>query len=263
MKHHDYHLVKPSPWPFLTSMSLFFLAISLAGFFHFFYSGLTLMRLALISVVFLLSFWWRDVIREGTVLLEHTIAVMKSIRLGFALFIVSEVMFFLSFFWAYFHSSLVPVYNIGCVWPPYNFIVLSAWHIPLLNTLILLSSGATITLAHLAIIVKKKEMAIGGFISTLFLGVLFTAIQLYEYINAPFSINDGIYGSVFYLLTGFHGLHVLVGTIMITIQYLRYLRGHFTSKNHFGFESAAWYWHFVDVVWILLFVTLYIWGNYR
>jgi heme/copper-type cytochrome/quinol oxidase subunit 3 len=165
-------------------------------------------------------------------------------------------MFFFSFFWAYFHSSLSPNIEIGSVWPPYSLQVIGL-SLPVVNTLILLSSGATITVAHLAIIRRKKALAIDSMIVTIILAVVFTLIQAFEYSHAKFSISDGIYGSVFYMLTGFHGLHVIIGTIFITVQLFRLIKGHFQPHSHLGFEVSAWYWHFVDVVWLILFVFVY------
>lgn len=259
---HQYHLVDPSPWPILSSFSLFYLTLGAASLLHFFLNGITLFELALVTLIGILSFWWRDIIREGTYTWHHTKEVQKSLRLGMELFIVSEVLFFFAFFWAFFHSSLAPTINIGCVWPPAAIAVFSPYQIPLLNTCLLLTSGATITLAHYSLIYKDRDTTKKAFIATLFLAVLFTLLQVYEYFEAPFSIASGIYGSTFYLATGFHGLHVIIGTIFITVSFLRYNQYHFTPKSHFGFEAAAWYWHFVDVVWIILYISIYYWGNW-
>jgi len=171
-----------------------------------------------------------------------------------------KLCFFFSFFWAYFHSSLSPNPEIGSLWPPYALQVIGL-SLPIVNTIILLTSGATITLAHLAILRTNKIIAIEAMISTIVLAVIFTAIQGYEYVNAPFSISDGIYGSVFFMLTGFHGLHVIIGTIFITIQFIRLLKDHLLPESHLGFEASAWYWHFVDVVWLLLFIIVYAHGS--
>jgi heme/copper-type cytochrome/quinol oxidase subunit 3 len=169
-------------------------------------------------------------------------------------------MFFFSFFWAYFHSSLSPNIEIGSQWPPYGLNVISL-KLPIVNTIILLSSGATITLAHLNLIRGNKQETIEAMLVTLVLAIIFTGIQVYEYSNAPFSFSDGVYGSVFYILTGFHGLHVIIGTIFIFIQLIRIIKNHFTKTEHLGFEAASWYWHFVDVVRLLLFVIVYVYGS--
>jgi len=185
--------------------------------------------------------------------------VQKGLKMGMVLFIVSEVLFFFAFFWAFFHSSLAPAVQIGSVWPPVGISVFDPWGIPLLNTLILLLSGLTITYTHHGLLLGYKDVVKDGFLFTLLLAFLFTFFQGYEYLNAAFSISDGIYGSTFYLATGFHGFHVLIGTLFILVCFLR--RGQFTVDHHVGFEAAAWYWHFVDVVWLFLFVTIYWWGS--
>jgi len=177
------------------------------------------------------------------------------------LFIASEVMFFLAFFWAFFHSSLAPTVEIGAVWPPKGIQVLNPWEIPFLNTLILLSSGAAVTWAHHAILAGYRKQAIYSLCVTILLAILFTAFQGYEYLSAPFTISSGIYGSTFYMATGFHGAHVLIGTTFLTVCLIREIHFHFTKNHHFGFEAAAWYWHFVDIVWLFLFVSIYYWGS--
>jgi cytochrome c oxidase subunit 3 len=205
--------------------------------------------------------WWRDVIIEGTFEGHHTQAVQKGLRLGVILFIASEVMFFFSFFWAFFHSSLAPTPEIGSVWPPLGIETIDAWGIPLLNTIILLTSGATITWAHHAIIVGSRQNILYSLILTISLAIFFTFIQAFEYIESSFTISDSVYGTTFFLLTGFHGIHVIVGTIFIIVGTFRTIKHHFTKQNHFGFEAAAWYWHFVDVVWLFLFIVVYWWGG--
>lgn len=257
---HPYHLVNPSPWPLSVSISLLGVTIGAAMFFHSFQKGLHLLLFSLVLLAFLTTFWWRDLVREGTYLTNHTKAVSAGLRLGFLLFIVSEVMFFFSFFWAYFHSSLSPNIEIGSQWPPYGLNVISL-KLPIVNTIILLSSGATITLAHLNLIRGNKQETIDAMLVTLLLAVVFTIIQVYEYSHAPFSFSDGVYGSVFYILTGFHGLHVIIGTIFIFVQFIRIIKNHFTKTEHLGFEAASWYWHSVDVVWLLLFVIVYVYGS--
>lgn len=258
---HPYHLVDPSPYPFLLSFISLFVTVGAVLSFHFFEKGPRLLFGGLALVVVILVLWWRDVIREGTFQSHHTLPVQRGLRLGMILFIVSEVMFFVSFFWAFFHSALAPTIWIGCIWPPKAIIPFDAWGIPLLNTCILLTSGATITVAHYGILLNDRKNTILAFFSTIALAVLFTALQLYEYRQAPFSINDSVYGSVFFMSTGFHGFHVLVGTIFIIVCLFRFVAHHFSSKQHLGFEFAAWYWHFVDVVWLFLFACVYFWGN--
>lgn len=262
---HPFHLVDPSPWPFLLSMNVLTLIVNGVAYMHndrildpyAFYKFLFFLCTTLI----VLSFWFRDIVRESTFEGHHTLAVQRGIRLGMVLFIVSEIMFFFGFFWGFFHSSLVPTIQIGCIWPPKGIIPFNTWGIPFLNTIILLSSGATITVSHYAILSNSRKNANDYLLLTIVYGIIFTFFQAYEYISAPFDISDGIFGSTFYLLTGFHGLHVLIGTIFLIVCFIRQYRYHFTRTTHLGFECAAWYWHFVDIVWIFLFICVYWWGS--
>lgn len=180
-----------------------------------------------------------------------------------ALFIASEIMVFASFFWAFFHSSLNPTIDIGCVWPPKGIHPMNAFGIPLLNTFILVTSGAWITKSQFEILAGNRRESIEGLLFTIFLAILFTAFQGYEYLNASFNISDGVFGSTFYMATGLHGSHVIVGTVFIIVCLIREIKFHFTTKNHVGFEFASWYWHFVDVVWIFLYIFIYYWGSGR
>lgn len=219
------------------------------------------MFFGLVLVVLLMIIWWRDVIREATFEGHHTLVVQKGLRYGMLLFIVSEIMFFFAFFWAFFHSSLAPTIEIGSIWPPEGIHPFNPKEIPLLNTIILLTSGATVTWAHHSILLGKKFEAVYGLIATVLLAILFTALQAFEYSEAAFNISDGIYGSTFFMATGFHGFHVIIGTLFLTVCLFRLINNHFTILHHFGFEAAAWYWHFVDVVWLFLFVSIYWWGT--
>ena len=207
------------------------------------------------------AYWWRDVIREATFEGHHTSVVQTGLRYGMILFIVSEVMFFSGFFWAFFHSALAPTVEIGSIWPPEGIHPFNPWDVPLLNTIILLASGATVTWAHHAITTGLRYQAIYALVLTLLLAVIFTSLQAFEYLEASFNISDGIYGSTFYMATGFHGFHVIIGTTFLAVCLVRLINYHFTTTHHFGFEAAAWYWHFVDVVWLFLFVSIYWWGT--
>jgi cytochrome c oxidase subunit 3 len=287
---HPYHIVSTSPWPILTAMNLLVLVIGGTLYLHFYQRGLDMFNLAFIHLIFCLIGWWYDVIYETTYQAIHTSHVQKGLRIGMLLFIVSEIMFFFAFFWAFFHSSLSPAIQIGAIWPPIGIHVFNPWEIPLLNTMILLFSGASATVAHHIIKAGiNSEDREAKVLETLGLaiisGLIFTGFQVYEYIIAPFAISDGIYGSVFYLATGFHGFHVLIGTTFLIVILLRLIRGHFggyakyrslemllsakTSINNvkyikrhfFGVDAAIWYWHFVDVVWLFLFVSIYWWGS--
>ncbi len=202
--------------------------------------------------------WWRDVIREGEYKGDHTPVVQLGLRYGMALFIASEVMFFVAWFWAFFNASLFPKEAIGGVWPPKGVETLDPWHLPFVNTLILLLSGTTVTWAHHAMQEGDRQGLIQGLMVTVLLGLSFTSVQAYEYAHAAFHFKDGIYSSTFYMATGFHGAHVIIGTIFLLVCLFRAIAGHFKPEHHFGFEAAAWYWHFVDVVWVFLFFCIYI-----
>lgn len=256
----NYQLVDMSPWPIITGTNMFLLLTSVVLYIHSVENGLVFIFCNIISLLFCMFVWWRDVIREGTYLGKHTLEVQKSLAYGMLLFILSEVCFFVAFFWGFFHSSMSPTIEIGSVWPPENLVGFNPWLIPLLNTVILLSSGATITWAHHEIIGGNLKNALLALESTIGLAILFTLLQIYEYVEANFNIMDGIYGTTFFMATGFHGFHVFIGTIILSVMLLRLYNYHFTREHHFGFEAGAWYWHFVDVVWLFLYVSIYWWG---
>ena len=285
-KHHDYHLLNPSPWPALGSLGAFTLALGAILYFVSRKDGdpqLWYVLPGLAIVIFTMFGWWRDVIREAHAG-DHTPVVSIHFRYGMMLFIASEVMFFVAWFWAYFDASIFSgdVTNIvgtnetvglvarneltGGHWPPQvspdgSFRgTFDPWDLPLVNTLILLTSGTTVTWAHHALLKGDRKGLVWGLFLTVLLGIAFTACQAFEYGHAAFNFSGHIYGSTFFMATGFHGFHVIVGTIFLTICLLRALKGHFTPKQHFGFEAAAWYWHFVDVVWLFLFASIYVWG---
>jgi heme/copper-type cytochrome/quinol oxidase subunit 3 len=258
---HSYHLVDPSPWPIVAALGAFMFTSGGVLYMHKFNGGWNLFSTGLITILYVMYTWWRDIVREATFEDQHSIVVQKGLRLGMILFIVSEIMFFFAFFWSFFHSSIAPVYNIGSVWPPKAITTISTYTIPLTNTFILLTSGATVTWAHHALLVRAKKHTLIALIFTLILATVFTCFQGFEYINAPFNISDGVYGSCFYMATGFHGFHVFVGTIALLVSFIRIVLNHFTDKHHFGFESAIWYWHFVDVVWLFLFINVYWWSS--
>nr|YP_010701156.1 cytochrome c oxidase subunit III [Papilio alcmenor]WCI21397.1 cytochrome c oxidase subunit 3 [Papilio alcmenor] len=256
---HPFHLVDYSPWPLTGAIGVMTLVTGMIKWFHKF--NMNLMILGYIIILLTMYQWWRDICREGTYQGNHTILVSKGLRWGMILFIISEIFFFISFFWAFFHSSLSPNIEIGAMWPPYSIVPFNPFQIPLLNTIILITSGVSVTWAHHAIMENNFSQTTQGLIITIMLGIYFTILQAYEYVEAPFSIADSIYGSTFFMATGFHGLHVIIGTIFLIICLLRHLSTHFSNKHHFGFEAAAWYWHFVDVVWLFLYISIYWWGN--
>jgi len=259
---HPYHLVDPSPWPLFSSIGALTSTIGGVGFFHGYIGSRFLLSLGISIITYSMYVWWRDVVREATFEGHHTQTVQQGLRSGMILFIVSEIMFFMAFFWAFFHSSLSPTIDIGLVWPPKGILVLDPWEVPFLNTVLLLSSGASCTWAHHAILAGNRQQGLTALGVTVLLASIFTGFQVMEYLEAPFTISDSVYGSCFFLATGFHGFHVFVGTVFLTLCALRLSQSHFTTNHHFGFEAAAWYWHFVDVVWLFLFVAIYWWGGY-
>ncbi|MCA0369979.1 MAG: cytochrome c oxidase subunit 3 [Proteobacteria bacterium] len=256
-KKHPYHLVQPSPWPVVGALSLFVLAIGAILAMH--HQSSIVFFIGIAMLLFTMVAWWRDVIREAKS--EHNDVVRHGFRLGMALFILSEVAFFAAFFWAYFDAALIPKEVNGMVWPPKSIHTLDPFDLPYLNTLLLLLSGTTVTWAHHAISEGKIQDMMRQTALTIALGVVFLMVQAYEYHHASFAFKGGIYPSVFYMATGFHGFHVFVGVLFLTVSWFRARAGHFTAKDHFGFEGAAWYWHFVDVVWLFLFVSIYWWGS--
>lgn len=258
-QNHPYHLVNVSPWPLTGALAALFITLGIVEWFH--SQSNFLINVGLITLILTIIQWWRDVIRERTFQGHHSFKVALGIRWGIILFITSEVFFFLSFFWAFFHSRLAPSVEIGMRWPPLGVIPFNPIQIPLLNTIILLSSGASITWAHHALIKNNFSQTVRALIFTIVLGIYFTILQGYEYVEASFTIADSVYGSSFFIATGFHGLHVIIGTIFIIIALLRQINPHFSPSHHFGFEAAAWYWHFVDVVWLFLYISIYWWGN--
>ena len=261
---HPYHLVNPSPWPILGGFSLLLLTFGATRLFHEQTGGSVMVIAGLSLILYCMFVWWRDVIKEAEVDKAHSPVVAHGLRLGMGLFILSEVAFFVAFFWAFFHASLDPKLPLedtwaiaAGVWPPEGIETFSPFGIPLLNTLILLLSGTTVTWAHHAILNGDRDGLVKGLGWTVGLGVIFTALQAYEYSHAAFGYTDGIYASTFYMATGFHGFHVIVGTIFLAVCWVRAKNGHFTADRHLGLEFAAWYWHFVDVVWLFLFVAVY------
>jgi cytochrome c oxidase subunit 3 len=265
-KHHDYHLVDPSPWPIITAISA--LLVTMGGV-YWIRGGTSLIAIVgVLGIIYVMIAWWRDVINEAQYKGDHTKVVQLGLRYGMILFIASEVMFFVAWFWAYFDAALFPgdahqfmrTEATGGHWPPKNIATFDPWHLPLLNTLILLTSGTTVTWAHHALIENDRNGLKQGLWLTIVLGALFTCVQAYEYSHAAFAYSGNIYGATFFMATGFHGAHVIIGTIFLTVCLVRAYLGHFTPTHHFGFEAAAWYWHFVDVVWLFLFTFIYVWG---
>ena len=268
-KQHDYHLVDPSPWPAIGAVAAFVLAVGAIMWMKKMHPVAPFVFVAgALGVAYTMVAWWRDVIREAEFQGHHTRVVQIHHRYGMILFIASEVMFFVAWFWAYFNSSLYPADPaqiaradlFGGIWPPKGIETFDPWHLPLLNTLILLTSGTTVTWAHHALLHNDRQGLKWGLICTVLLGLTFTAVQAYEYGHAAFGFSGNVYGATFFMATGFHDAHVIIGTIFLTVCLFRAMAGHFTPQQHLGFEFAAWYWHFVDVVWLFLFAAIYVWG---
>jgi cytochrome c oxidase subunit III len=279
-KQHDYHIIDPSPWPFVGAIGalvMFFGAVAwlrhhLDQPFNVFGANLAtpwIFALGLAIVLYTMFAWWSDTIREGNEG-AHTPVVSMHLRYGMIMFIASEVMFFVAWFWAFFDASLFPnelvqasrTEVLGGVWPPKGIEVLDPLHLPLFNTITLLLSGTTVTWAHHAMLEDDRQSLKAGLALTVALGLIFSFVQFYEYAHAPFAFSGSIYGSTFFMATGFHGFHVIIGTIFLAVCLARALAGGFTPHKHFGFEAAAWYWHFVDVVWLFLFFCIYVWGGW-
>ncbi|NDW06452.1 cytochrome c oxidase subunit 3 [Jiella pacifica] len=279
-KKHDYHIIDPSPWPFVASMGALIMMIGAVGFMRwhggldFNLLGLNLATpwiffLGLAVVLYTMFAWWSDTVKEGQEG-AHTPVVSMHLRYGMIMFIASEVMFFVAWFWAFFDASLFPneavqaarTQVLGGQWPPVGIEVLDPLHLPLFNTITLLLSGTTVTWAHHALLHNDRKSLKLGLALTVVLGVIFSYVQYFEYAHAPFAFSGSIYGSTFYMATGFHGFHVIIGTIFLIVCLIRAMAGQFTPQKHFGFEAAAWYWHFVDVVWLFLFFCIYVWGGW-
>ncbi len=259
-KFNHFHLVRNRPWPLLASLTAgmitysTILMITSKGNFYFFFS------ISMSTLVGIL--WWRDVIRESTQEGSHTYYVVGGLKVGIIMFITSEILFFVSFFWAYLHSRISPRLELGAHWPPLSISTFNPMGIPLLNTVILLSSGVRVTWSHHSIENSKLLSSKTSIVFTIFLGILFTLLQVIEYLQAPFSISDSVFGTTFFLSTGFHGIHVIIGTLFLAVSSKRLFSLSFSSKHLLGFECSAWYWHFVDVVWLFLYTLIYWWGSY-
>lgn len=262
-KNHDYHILTPSIWPLAGAVGAFTM---LAGAVYYFATGTPWVFLAgFVGVLYVMYAWWSEVIKESMVG-DHTPVVRIGLRYGVIMFIMSEVMFFLAWFWTFFKHALYPMTDgspyVDGVWPPVGIETFDPWHLPLINTLILLLSGCAATWAHHALAHDNDRKSLKwGLAIAIALGALFTVFQAYEYSHAAFGFSGNIYGATFFMATGFHGFHVLIGTIFLLVCLLRAQAGHFTPEQHVGFEAAAWYWHFVDVVWLFLFAAIYIWGG--
>ena len=257
-QHHPFHIVHPRPWPFITGVATISI---LVGTVYWIYTlNIFLASLRIILIILCCSQWWRDVSREGSFQGFHTNLVINGLRWGIILFITSEILFFFSFFWAFFHRSLAPNFELGMQWPPIGIQAINPFQVPLLNTTILLASGITVTIRHHALITKNNKIRGLLLYGTVVLGVYFTRLQAWEYWEASYNFRDSRFGSTFFLATGFHGLHVFVGTLFLYFSFIRHKINLLSVKHHLGLEIAIWYWHFVDVVWLFLYSFLYWWS---
>lgn len=259
---HLYHIVNISVWPIFSAFSAFFLLSGLSFYMHRIQFGGYFFFLGFFLVVFCVFFWFSDIIEEASLVGYHTLVVRTGLRIGFVLFVISELMLFIGFFWAFFHSSLCPSFALGGQWPPIGIIIIPVLDFPIFNTGLLLVSGLSITWAHRAVSIGSFIESINSFLITTFLGSFFIILQFFEYYEAFFNISDSVYASTFYMLTGLHGLHVIIGVSFIFICFIRLLYLHFTVRHYLGFVFAIWYWHFVDAIWILLFFCVYAWGSW-
>nr|YP_010736652.1 cytochrome c oxidase subunit III [Cobbenicoris guangxiensis]WEM32402.1 cytochrome c oxidase subunit III [Cobbenicoris guangxiensis] len=259
MKNHPFHLVDYSPWPLTGSIGALTLTSGMVMWLH--KMNNYMMWMGVLIIMLTMMQWWRDVTRESTYQGNHTIKVIKGLKMGMMLFIISEGMLFISFFWSFFHSSLSPNIEVGMNWPPKGINTFNPMEIPLLNTMILLCSGMTMTWSHHSLMNNNFYQTSYSLMITVILGVYFSILQALEYLESSFCISDSIYGSLFFMATGFHGMHVIIGTLFLFICLMRNLKYHFSKAHHLGLEAAAWYWHFVDVIWLFLYISIYWWGS--
>jgi len=260
---HLYHLVNASPWPLLVSFSLLAVVSGIAFYMHKVAFGGYFTILALICLSYCAFFWFCDIIDEATHSGYHTLVVRKGLRLGFLLFIVSEIMLFFGFFWAFFHGSLSPALEIGSIYPPDGIRVINPFGFPLYNTAILIISGLSVTWAHYSLAMNHMKELIDAFCITILLGIFFVFLQMFEYYETAFNFSDSVYACSFFMLTGLHGFHVIVGVSFLSVCFVRLTKRHYMLNHYSGFVFAIWYWHFVDIVWIFLYVTVYLWGNWQ
>nr|YP_010471417.1 cytochrome c oxidase subunit III [Tetragonula pagdeni]UVG40752.1 cytochrome c oxidase subunit III [Tetragonula pagdeni] len=255
-KNFPYLLVTISPWPIISSFNLMNFLISIVVWINLKNYSILILTFSNLFMVFAL--WNRDIVRESTFMGGHTLIVKLMIKFSMVMFILSELFFFISFFWTFFHSSISPSIEINMVWPPKMIKVFEYTEIPLLNTLTLITSGFFVTLSHLSLVMSNLKKSLKTLFCTILMGVYFSMVQMVEYFNSSFCINDSVYGSIFFISTGFHGIHVLVGTMFLTVSLARMYSMHFSTIHHINYELSVWYWHFVDVIWLFLYSFYYV-----
>lgn len=254
-----FHLVKPSPWPIYLVWSIFGFLFNLMIVLHG-YTGPKILLVNVITLIYIGLLWSRDIISESVYLGDHTLKVNEGLNIGFIIFLITELMWFVGVFWAYFYSALTPSVEIGEIWPPIGIIAIKATDLPLFNTLLLLISGSTITYSHHALISRDRKNALIGLFLTIVLGVLFIVCQYCEYYYCSYTLADSVYGSVFFMLTGLHGLHLITGTSFLCFNFYRLAKNQFTSDKHVGLNTSILLWHFLDVAWLFVYIVCYYWG---
>jgi len=259
---HLFHVLEPSLWPFFLAWGIFSFVTGIAFSIHYIINGYYIIILGLIILIITSIYWLLDISREAVVIGYHSKIVRKGLKTGFLFFIISEIMLFFGFFWAFFHSAITPVLELGTFWPPSGLEVITVFDYPLFNTFILIISGFSVTWAHRGLALGVFKDAVDGLVLTIILGLVFIILQGLEYYESTFNLQDGVYPSAFFMLTGLHGCHVIVGVSFLFFCFLSLLYNHFLINHYLRFVFAVWYWHFVDVVWILLFLTVYCWGSW-
>jgi cytochrome c oxidase subunit 3 len=257
---HPYHLVKPSPWPIYLAFGSFGLLYNLTMLMHNITNNKWILLLNLITLIYIGLLWSRDIIAEATYLGEHTSKISEGLNMGFIIFLITELMWFIGVFWAYFHSALSPSIELGEMWPPIGIIPIQATDLPLLNTLILLLSGGTITYSHHGLIGRDYKNSVIGLLLTIILGIIFIICQYIEYKYCSYTMADSIYGSVFFIVTGLHGIHLITGTGILCLNFYRLYNMQLTSTKHTGYNTAILLWHFLDVAWLFVYIICYYWG---
>jgi len=257
-----FHVLEPSLWPFFSAFGLFFFVTGIAFSMHYVVTGYYILIIGLLILILTSVFWFLDISREAVVNGYHTKIVRQGLKLGFLFFITSEIMLFFGFFWAFFHSALSPSIEVGTIWPPVGLRVIPVFEFPLFNTFVLIISGFSVTWVHRAISLGSFKDSIDGFMITILLGLFFIFLQGLEYYESTFNLQDGVYPSAFFMLTGLHGCHVIVGVCFLFVCFISLLSNHYLTNHYLRLVFAIWYWHFVDIVWIILFLSVYCWGSW-
>nr|DBA43798.1 TPA_asm: COX3 [Bombus supremus] len=258
-KNFPFHMVTISPWPIILSINMMNMFLSIILWIYL--NNLLIMIINLLNMLLSMFMWFRDIIRESTFQGMHSFYIISMLKFSMILFIISELFFFISFFWTFFHNSVSPSIEINSIWPPKMIKFFNPFEIPLLNSITLIMSGLTVTMSHYNFLNNNYKLSTEDLMFTIFLGSYFNYMQIFEYENSFFCMNDSIFGSIFFLSTGFHGIHVLCGTLMLFYSLIRIMNHHISKIHHINFEFAIWYWHFVDVIWLFIYMFYYILMN--